>query len=116
MNIGIFRKDLFQRYYNILEPLKFYDLSEYTIQYYKFLGILYEDIICNLVDDDGEIFSNQALSDCFHNNNDEHFIAENVDIYNTGVLRNTIYIPELDYYKVKANTSRRMPLDWVIKL
>jgi len=116
MNLGIFRKDIFERYYNILETLKFYDLSEYTIQYYKYLGILYEDLLCNLVDNDLEIFNYQVLSECFQYNHDEQFIIENTDIYQTGTLRNVIYVPELDYYKVKANIGRRSPLDWVTKL
>lgn len=116
MNIGLFRKDLFSRYINILEQLKFYDLSNYTVQYFKFLGIMYEDIICNLVDDDVELQCNQSISHCYQFNMDESFIAENVDVYNTNTLRNIIYIPELDYYKIKANIGRKAPLEWVIKL
>lgn len=116
MNIGLFRKDLFLRYYNILEQLKFHDLSNYTIQYYKYLGIMYEDIICNLVDDDIELQNKQIISNCYQFNTDENFIAENVDFYNTNTLRNIIYVPELDYYKIKANIGRKPPLEWVIKL
>lgn len=103
MNIGLFRKELFLRYKNILETLIFKNLNEDIKRYYKVLGTRYEDIICRMVDDDSEIFEEQHSSDTYQKNDDEQYYQTNVDIYNTGVLRNIVYIPELDFYKVKAN-------------
>lgn len=116
MNIGLFRKDLFVRYYDVLQQLKFYNLSEHNIQYYKYLGITYEDILCNVVDDDLELLNYQKVSDSFQSNIDESFYQTNIDVYNTGTKRHIIYIPELDYYKIKANTGRLSQNEWVIKL
>lgn len=103
MNIGLFRKDTFIRYKNILETLIFKKFDEETKRYYKVLGTRYEDIICRMVDDDSEIFEEQHISDTYQINDDEQYYQTDVDIYNTGVLRNIIYIPELDFYKIKAN-------------
>jgi hypothetical protein len=116
MNIGLFKTEMFKRYAHIFDFLRFYDLSVHTIQYYKFLGIFYEDILCNMIDDDPELYTNQAIGFSYHHNYDEEFYQQNVDVYNTGVLRHIVYVPNIDFYKIKANIGRQKMLEWVTKL
>ena len=116
MNIGLFRKELFTRYYDRLKHLKFTQIDEKTRRDFKHIGGRYEDIISRYVDDDLEIFHEQAIGHSFLTNNKETYILENVDVYNTGNLRSVFYIPELDFYKVKANIGGKAPTEWIINI
>lgn len=116
MNIGIFRKELFKRYYDRIKHLKFTQIDEKTRMEYKHIGGRYEDIISRYVDDDLEIFNDQAIGHGFHNSGKETYIQENVDVYKTNSLRKIFYVPELDFYKVKANIGGKAPADWIITI
>ena len=116
MNIGLFRKELFKRYYEKIKHLKFTQIDEKTRQEFKHIGGRYEDIISRLVDDDMEIFNEQALGHSFHNSGHETYIQVDADIYKTNNRRKVFYVPELDFYKVKANIGGKALTDWIITI
>ena len=116
MNMGVFKTMLFKRYSIILKSLKFNDLSKETRLYYKALGAKYEDIICNLVDYDPDYSEIFCRDNIYQYNYDETYHQVNVDFYGEGVPRNIVYIPEIDFYKVKANIGFKLTNEWELKL
>lgn len=116
MNMGVFKTSLFKRYKIIFDSLKFYNLSKEIRLYYKALGAKYEDIMCNLVDYDPDYRDIFCRDNIYQYNYDETYYKVNVDFYGEGVARNIVYIPELDFYKVKANMGFKFVNDWELKL
>lgn len=116
MNIGLFHKNLYKRYYDKIKHLKFTHIDENTRMEYKHIGQRYEDIISRYVDDDLEIFNDQNISHSYHNSGVETYLQENVDVYKTNNLRKLLYFPELDFYKIKANIGGKSPNEWVISI
>ena len=116
MNIGLFKTELFQEFQPTIKQLRFDTMRYDIIQGYKEIGIQYEDILSRLVEEHPTMQHKQVLGDAYHFNNDEEICYNDVDLYGTGNLRQVIYIPELDFYKAKANIGMKPKNNWIIQL
>jgi hypothetical protein len=94
MNIGAYGWELLNNNLEKLLNFKNTDYSEESVQYYKKIGVPYEDWLLNEYRH-------------YHYCKDPRETIYDVDLYKTNIPRIIEVFKEIDLYKVKANWSRK---------
>ncbi len=95
MNIGSYSWDYLQNIKDELFQYRNTDFTENSIQYWKKIGVLNEDVF----------FKN--FKHLHHYCNTQRLVSDPVNLYNSNTLRIIEYFPNIDLYKAKANWNAK---------